>query len=82
MNYSISVWSHDETGKLQSIRVSLAAILAGFENIGKPVPHYLTKFMHDGVRYSFEDFDTLSSALRELRGLGVSERQLQFTVEN
>lgn len=80
MEFAISSWSFNEAGSLECLRITLDSILAGFAKANQPVPCYLTKFQHDGVRYSFEDFDTLASALRDLRKIGITERDLDFEV--
>lgn len=49
--------------------VTSDAIVGEFANQGKAVPDYLAQILRHGIRYSFEDFDTLSAAMRELAPL-------------
>ena len=65
-HYSISAWGKDSNGKLTSHRVTSEAMITEFARIGRAVPDYLAEILRDGIRYSFQDFDVLSAAMREL----------------
>lgn len=71
MRYHISCWVSG-----RSYGVSSDAILAEFARLELSVPASLTELLRHGSRYSFEDFDVLSSAMRELYKLdsGVWQR--------
>ncbi len=63
--YSVSGWCQTAKG-LESLTVKSDAIVAEFNRIGKPVPNYLTEILANGIRYSYQDFDVLCAAMREL----------------
>lgn len=47
-------------------RVTLGAILDEYARLGREIPVFLASFIREGIRYSFEEFDTLSAAMGEL----------------
>ncbi len=76
-NYSITTHSADYQGYWS---VDANAIVAEYGRQGLEVPAWFTRVVTEGARYSFEDFDTLSAAMRELnpfkpgtRGVGPAE---------
>jgi hypothetical protein len=68
-NYSISGWCHDENKRLIAVRVRSSAMVAEFKRLAVEVPAWLTDFLNRGCRYSNEDFDVLTGAMRELEKL-------------
>ena len=59
-DHSISAHNRTFTGY---VRVKSSAIIAEFGRLGLPVPQSITDISEKGIRYSFEDFDVLSSAM-------------------
>jgi hypothetical protein len=62
--YTIGIRSN---GK--SYSVSSTAIVSEFRRLAQPMPKDLTEILQNGIRYSNQDFDVLSSALAQLTKL-------------
>ncbi len=75
-NYSIITHDLDYQGY---VIVDANAILAEYDRQGVDVPAWFTRVVTEGARYSGEDFDTLSAAMRELNpykpGCGATSAQ-------
>lgn len=63
-NYSIS--AHGVNGRIHS-----DAIISEFQRRGIIVPPTLTEITTNGIRYSHQDFDVLSSAMHTLETKGI-----------